>query len=160
MQELEQDTVLYYYTINILPTAQIHQRIRKMVEPSDEIFLCESCNHINLEDLKGADGCVHQPSFKALGDSASGCMLCKLVAEACVHSIKRERANIDVATGHLGPVRLFAIGLKSNFSGMEVRILAVLREKQLSQNVLVTVGNLYRSCLWINLSQSCLRCMH
>jgi hypothetical protein len=113
-----------------------------MAEPSDPERLCERCNHINLEDLKGADGCVHQPSFKALVDSASGCMLCKLIAEACVHYLHKGRVNINAATGNLGPVRLFATGRKDNFSGMELRTFAVLRERQLSQNVLVTVGKL------------------
>jgi hypothetical protein len=112
-----------------------------MAEPSDPERLCERCNHINLEDLKGADGCVHQPSFKALVDSASGCMLCKLIAEACVHHLHKGRVNINVATGNLGPVRLFATGRKDNFAGME-RTFEVLRERQLSQNVLVTVGKL------------------
>jgi hypothetical protein len=115
-----------------------------MAEPSDPERLCERCNHINLEDLKGADGCVHQPSFKALVDSASGCMLCKLIAEACVHYLHNGRVNINAATGNLGPVRLFATGRKDNFSGMELRTFAVLRERQLSQNVLVTVGKLPR----------------
>jgi hypothetical protein len=113
-----------------------------MAEPSDPKLLCKKCNHINLEDLKGADGCVHQPSFKALVDSASGCMLCKLIAEACVDYLHRVRVNIDAATGHLGPVRLFATGQTDTSSGMELRTLAVLQERQLSQNVIVTVGKL------------------
>ncbi|CAG8975561.1 hypothetical protein HYALB_00005629 [Hymenoscyphus albidus] len=113
-----------------------------MAESSDPKRLCERCNPINLEDLKGADGYMHQPSFKALVDSASGCMLCKLIAEACVHYLHEQRVNIDAATGNVGPVRLFATGRKDRLSGMEVRNFAALRERQLSQNALVTVGEL------------------
>ena len=109
---------------------------------SNPQILCERYNHINLEDLKGADGCVHQPTFKALVDSASSCMLCKLITEACVHYLQRERANVNVETGHKGPVRLFATEQNGTSSGMELRPLAVLQESQLSQNVLVTVGKL------------------
>ena len=113
-----------------------------MAEPSDPKRLCERCDHINLEDLKGAEGCVHQPSFEALVDSSSSCVLCKLIAEACFHCFHRRGLNIDAATGHLGPVRLFATGQKDNFSGLDLRTFAVIREMQLSQNVLVTVGKL------------------
>jgi hypothetical protein len=100
-----------------------------MAEPSEPKLLYKRCNHINLEDLKGADGCVHQPSFKALVDSASGCMLCKLIAEACVHYLHRERVNVNVTTGYSGPVRLFAIGQKDTSSGIELRTQVVLQEK-------------------------------
>jgi hypothetical protein len=97
-----------------------------MAEPFDPKFLCERCNYINLEDLKGADGYVHQLLFKALMDSASSHMLCKLIAEAYVYYLHRKRVDINVATGYLGPVRLFATSQKDNFSGIELRTLVVL----------------------------------
>jgi hypothetical protein len=74
-----------------------------MAEPSDPKLLCERCNHINLEDLKGADGYVYQLSFKAPVDSASNCNLCKLITGACVYYLHRERVNVNVATSYLGP---------------------------------------------------------
>ena len=75
-----------------------------MVKPSDLEYLCERCNHINLEDLKEADGYVHQPLFKAFVDSVSNCILCKLIAEACVYYLHKRRMNINVTTGNLGLV--------------------------------------------------------
>lgn len=113
-----------------------------MVDLSDPEILCERCNQINLEDLKGAYGCVHQPSFKALVDSASGCKLCKLIAEACIHYLGRNRVEVNAETGHLGPVRLFATDRKDSFSGMERRTLEALQGGQLSSKVVVTVGKL------------------
>jgi hypothetical protein len=126
-----------------------------MAEPSDPERLCKRCNYINLGDLKGVDGCVHQLSFKALVDSASDCILYKLITEACVYYLYKGRVNINAATGNLGPVRLFATGRKDNFSGMELRTFAVLRERQLSQNILVTIGKLPQK-LFVGLSWSVL----
>jgi len=86
-----------------------------MADLSDPEILCERCNQMNLENLKGAYGCVHQPSFKALVDSASSCKLCKLIAEACIHYLGRNRVEANAKTGHLGPVRLFATDRKDSF---------------------------------------------
>jgi hypothetical protein len=113
-----------------------------MVDLSDPEILYERCNQINLEDLKGAYGCVHQPLFKALVDSASGCELCKLIAEACIHYMGRNMVEVNAETGHLGPVRLFVTDRKDSFSGMERRTLETLQGAQLSPKVVVTVGKL------------------
>ena len=88
------------------------------MQPSDPQISCEKCNHISLEDLKGQTATyINHHLRKALVDSASGCMLCKLIEEACVHYLRRERVNINAATGHLGPVRLFCDRLKGQFFG-------------------------------------------
>ncbi|KAH7348911.1 hypothetical protein BKA65DRAFT_477297 [Rhexocercosporidium sp. MPI-PUGE-AT-0058] len=75
----------------------------------------------------------------------------QLILGACL-----ERVNINVATGNSGPVRLFATCRKDNFSGLELRTFAVLQERQLSQNVLVTVGELPPKKLFVGPSWSIL----
>jgi hypothetical protein len=115
-----------------------------MGDTSDSQTLCERCNQINLEALKDAYGCVHQPSFEALMDSASRCKLCKLILEACTRYLDTNRVEVTAETCLLGPVRLFATGQKDVSSGIERRNLEALQRRQLSPKVFVTVGKLER----------------
>jgi hypothetical protein len=96
------------------------------VDLSDPEILYERYNQINLEDLKGVYSYVYQLSFKALVDSASSYKLCKLIAEACIYYFGRNKVEVNMETGHLGPVRLFAIDRKDSFSGIERRALEAL----------------------------------